>query len=476
MASFPPVDLWEWQEQDVTKFEDVEAVLWAWDMGTGKTRSAIERDRRIRLANDPKAPTLVVAPLATHGAWVQNFHEHTPLTAVSVDTKARHKLLQTKAHVYIVHWEALRLMPSLQQVKWQHVIADEAHKAKNRKSAMARNLKRIKPIPAPWKTALTGSPVTSKPHDFWSVLNWLYPMKYTSFWRFYKQYVDYEVVYPQGFHKVLGIIPGREKQFLAEINRFYSRHLKRDQCCEHHPNGVMPWLPDAPRYERIYVELKPEQRKAYDQMNKDMLAWVGEHENEPVSAPAVIAKLARLQQFALAYVQPKYDENDEFIGYKMTEPSSKLDAVIELMEDNPEEPMVICSQWKQPLYLLGERLKAKGITYGFYSGDNAKTRDSVDKAEFIAGKRQHLLMVITAGGVGVDGLQDRCNTIVFLDRDWSPMINRQTEDRLDRGGQLKQVVVYDIESINTVDRGRHQHLVKQWDWIRRMLGDTKVAA
>ena len=45
-----------------------------------------------------------------------------------------------------------------------------------------------------------------------------------------------------------------------------------------------------------------------------------------------------------------------------------------------------------------------------------------------------LIGTIGAMGTGVDELQYVCSNVVFLDRDWTPGINEQAEDRVNRSG------------------------------------------
>ncbi|TXH55540.1 MAG: DEAD/DEAH box helicase [Desulfurellales bacterium] len=467
--SWQPFDLWEFQEEDITRFEDEEAILLAWEMGTGKSPAAMERDRRIRMRFDLGGKTLLVAPLGTHDKWAEWFREYTPLTVAVIDPKKRTELLRTPAHVYIVHWEVLRLLPSLRDIRWQHIIADECHKAKNHKTIQTKSLKKLR---SDFRTGLSGTPATSKPQDFWSVLNWVKPKLFASRNRFLDEYVEKTEEMVQKGGKLISYPkyggPKNEEQLLKLIQPFYSRHLKKEQCCEHHPEGVMPWLPDK-TYDTIYVDLHPQQRKAYDQMADEMLAWIGAHEDEPVAAPVVISQLARLQQFALGYLT--YDDNGNLT---MAEPSAKLDALMELLDDNPEEQFLVYSQWKAPLFLLGRRLEKAGIPYATYIGNDSKGQRELNKQGFIDGKYRLLLGTIGAGGVGVDGLQTACKTVVFLDRTWSPADNHQAEDRLHRGGQRDVVQVIDIIAKNTVDLGRKQRLEQKWDWIKQLLGDKST--
>jgi SNF2 family DNA or RNA helicase len=243
-----------------------------------------------------------------------------------------------------------------------------------------------------------------------------------------------------------------------EIEPFVVRALKEDSM------DIPPKL-----YREVYVELSAPQRRAYEEMRLEMIAWVGEHEDQALVAPAVIAKLQRLQMLAVGYLE----YNDETGKFAMREPSTKLDAIMQILEDNPDEAFVVFSQFKAPLRLLAKRLEAKNIGYGSFTGDDGQAARSSAKSAFIAGEARVFLSTIKSGGVGVDGLQHRCSNVIFLDRDWSPMINQQAEDRLHRGGQVKHVQVIDIMGRNTVDLGRKQRIEEKWTWIRKLLGDIK---
>lgn len=476
------IDLYPFQIEDVESLQDRRSVLLAWEMGTGKTYAAIEIDLRRRelfaseFPDKRIPPTLVIAPLTTlRSTWETHFHELAPQLSVRViDPKRRESFLQTleaghhaQHDVYIVHWEALRLLIKDQRFNrhWLHVIADEAHRAKNRKAQQTRALKRIRTA---FKTALTGTPVTNKPYDFWSVLNWLYPDQWRSYWRFYESYCDYEIQYPHGYHKFLG--PKNEDDLLDNIRPYYRRHLKRKKCCPHHPEGVQPQLPEK-YYTPIWVDLDPKQRRAYDQMKKDMIAWLeNQSETQPLVAPVAIAQLVRLQQLSAAYATIASESTDTGSAVQLTEPSSKLDALMEIIEDNEGEQIVVFSSFKQLIKLACERLDRAGISYVTITGDVRPDDRHANVAAFQSGEAQILLGTIAAGGEGIT--LTAASVVVFLDRDWSPAKNAQAEDRLHRIGQRDSVQVIDIIARNTVDLGRHQKLELKKEWIRRILGDT----
>jgi SNF2 family DNA or RNA helicase len=452
------VELYDWQQRDVDKLKTLRAGgIWN-EPGTGKTYEGAE------LIRDGDR-SLWIAPLPTLEESVRKMRTMgLDGNIVIIDRKNRNgswnQFIRQPKGIFLAHWETLRLMPELQQVHWDFVIADEVHKAANRKAQQTRALKLIRNVGQ--KYGMSGTPVTGYPDKYWSPLNWLLPHQYRSYWKFYDKYVDYEIIYPQGYHKITG--PKNAEELAAEVAQFSVRHLKDRQCCPEHPNGAMPWIPKK-YYTEVIVDMTPEQARAYKQMLDHMLAWVGEHENEPVAAPVVVAQMMRLQQFAMAYATMDGDH------VHLSEPSSKLDYVMERLEDNPDERVVVWSQFKQAIYLLRERCVRAGIPILLYTGDNRDTRDA-NVVSFASGAARVFAGTISAGGVGLDGLQYGSSTCIFLDRLWSPALNTQAEDRLHRDGQTARVQVIDIMARGTVDRGRAQRLELKWSWIKQLLGDV----
>lgn len=460
------IELYEFQAEDERKLIDQRGRAILSEMGTGKTPLAAHM---LRETIPSKGQALVVAPMQTLQQWERWLNE-VDINTIVVDPKNREWSWQQyqrmkdsqQGSAFLVHWEALRLMPQLAQTLWHERICDEVQKAQNRKAQQTRAIKKIK---STFVNGLSGTPVTSAIDKYWSTLNLLYPREWTTYWGYFKNYVDYEVVYPQGFQKVKGPRLDTLPDLLAKVEPFTVRHLKKEQCCPHHPLGVMPYLPD--KYStKILVDLDPQQRRAYEQMRKEMIAWVGAHELEPVIAPIVVAQLTRLQQFACAYAT--VDENNHV---QLTEPSSKLDAVMEVLEDNPTESIVVFSRFNQLIRLLSARLQRAGIDYVTYTGENRGTREE-DKARFLDGSARVFVGNIAAGGVGLDGLQTVSSTVIFTDRiPGSPALNGQAEDRLWRDGQLNAVQVIDIQARNTLDPGTESQLQLKWSWIKQLLGD-----
>jgi SNF2 family DNA or RNA helicase len=480
------VKLYPFQKEAVDKLESVTSILIADDMGLGKTVEAIALDcrRRRSLQTLQSAnKTLIVAPLSALGSWALHLKMIWPKARVIViNPKRRQDLIDALGdpyHYYVIHWEALRLIKELQDIKWWHIIADEVHKAKNRKAQQTIALWKQR---TKYKTGLSGTPADNAPQDLWSVLHWLYPRTWSSYWRFANYYIKIQVHtlggyclaqgcgqnHKTGFRKIVGV--ANVDELMGELQPYYIRRIKED---------VLEELPDK-YYTQILVDLDPKQRRIYNQMRSDMLAWVGAHEHEPIAAPIVVAQLTRLKQFALSYAGLKVMEKNDASGTPRTytrvcleEPSSKLDAVMDIIQDT-NRPIVVFSESKQIINLLAKRLNRAGISFVVLTGDTSQNDRDRNINLFQSGKIRVFAGTIKAGGIGIT--LTAASTVVFLDRTWNPSQNRQAEDRLHRIGQKDAVHVIDIVARDTVDGGRLQMLKQKWEWLKILLGDIPSQA
>jgi len=508
-AYAPQYTLHAFQEVMVEKALKVPVFMCGDDMGLGKTIEGMEVDRRRRLAAGKQgwhALTLVVTTLSGTDVWTQHYADFLPnIPTYTIDPKNRpafERLVRAgRPGIYIVHWDALRMLPSLKERRWFHIIGDEIHRIKNRKAQTTVHFKRLK---SDFRLAMSGTPGDNKPDDMWSPLNWILPRQFGSYWNFLKYYCEFKRHEEHGYKIITGV---RNVQHFHKLIEPYWIRRRKEQ--------VAKELPEK-QYDIRYVDLYPAQRRAYDQMRKKALAWVGENEDQIVPAPVVVTQLMRLQQFAVSgieveqstkrvrnkhydptkpqveekdvqdwgqYVQHKWGSGKTWVGdnwlyrtlpitiYKMVDPSAKLDYLMDMLKDIDldENPIVVFTQFKRATTLLGERLTKAGIPFGLVTGDVQKSdRDEAVRA-FQAGRTK--VFVGTIGSCRESITLTRSHTIIFIDRAWSPSWNRQAEDRCHRLGQTLSVQVIDLVARNTVDLGRMSKYMLKWTWLQSMFGD-----
>ena len=88
-------------------------------------------------------------------------------------------------------------------------------------------------------------------------------------------------------------------------------------------------------------------------------------------------------------------------------------------------------------------------------------------------KKRVFLGNIQAAGVGLDGLQNVCLNMAFVEFSWSPTDMSQAEDRLHRIGQKNPPNIYYLVAPNTIDEAFIQCLTQRRGDLSRIIDGTK---
>lgn len=445
-----PLIPYPYQERDIEFLVSKDGTgIVATQVGGGKTLIAIEVAKRLNTKTN-----LVIAPKGTHKrAWHRTIIRQIPnadvryINSTPIGVQAFDDLNAGVAGWYLItpeffrrfHWHGVK--PAL-------AVFDEIHRASNRQSKTAKMLHTLK---AQRRLGLSGTIAGNKIEGFWSVLKWIYPeIAGRSFWAWVNQYCKTQTDYFAGV-----VVVGEKKPgiIVSQIPA-YIRHLKRERCCDFHQEGMDADLPNVVSMERV-VQLSAEQKKIYKKMEQDLFVWLGEN---PLVTEVPVATRIRLRQITLGV--PSIDENGQVVFAEDCK-SSKIDELYSIIGDHPEgEPMLILTHSQKFASVVTKRLSKDG--YSAFEWSGVASQKERDKAleEFIAGEIQFIVAVIAAIGEGTDGLQERCSTVVWLSKDDNRLLNEQAAGRLDRQGQKKAVVSYDIIAENTYDEGQLSKLVK----------------
>lgn len=112
-------------------------------------------------------------------------------------------------------------------------------------------------------------------------------------------------------------------------------------------------------------------------------------------------------------------------------------AYLKILLEN-DEPVLVAA-WHRDVYkiLMEELAEFKPV---MYTGSESPAQKEKAKQAFISGETNCFIISLRSG-IGLDGLQQRCNTVVFAELDWSPKVHDQVAGRIDRDGQENQVTV-----------------------------------
>lgn len=499
--------LYPFQRAGVQFLHVAESALLADEMGTGKTIQTIAA-----LEADRLYPALVVCPNTVKLNWEREFAKWAPARRVTVaesGTKAAEESATDVANgiadVLIINWEAIknlsRLAPFgsirletcsncdpnsrkrpaqcqredkiLNLVRWSAVVADEAHRAKDPKSLQTRALWAIGDK-ADHRFALTGTPIANSPEDLWSVMRFVAPNEYPSKWTWIERYAQTTPNIFSGGVEVIGLRDDRR----AELDSFFLPRFRRMTKAQ-----VLPDLPPK-TYVRRDVALSGKQKKAYEQLEKEMLAQV---DGGTLVAENALVAMLRLRQLASAYGEVvstvawegmNLDDQERLsevldTQVRLSEPSSKLDALEEVLDELGERQAVIFAESRQLIELTAARLDLRSDTYGKIAGGVSPEDRENYLTQFRNGELQFMLVVVSAGGEGVDGLQV-ADVAIFLQRPWSAVMNRQAEDRLHRIGQNGQNVLYvDLVATDTVEERVFEALREKEKRLQNVVRDPE---
>lgn len=379
---------------------------------TGKTPTLISL---MKLKKFSKVVLAVPAGLTLN--WEEEWNKwHGEIKAIVIKggKKAREKLyekaLKQEHFVLIISYDTLKaegeienLLKASKTGQIDALAIDEAHLIRNRKSQRTKAVKKLGGY-AKHRYALTGTPSVKDGYDVWSILNFLYPDKFSSYWAFLDRYFEMKKnIFSESKQPTGRYI---RRQELEDTLALMSTNRKRKE--------VMHWLPDK-TYQTIPIELTPKQRKAYNDI-MDTFEYIEDRETI-VSVPSVLAQSVRLRQVCLA---------PSLLGIKA--PSAKEQFLLEWLENNPE-PVIVFSYFTSYLkhleLLIEENLNEWAC---MIHGEMSREQRQQSKEDFQSGKARILLANIKAAGTG--HTLDRAETTIFLDKEWNPTDNIQAEDRM----------------------------------------------
>lgn len=423
---------------DACANDESDALLLAGELGTGKTVTAVEV-MKVRSAQR----VLVILPKNTRGfhkpghateydGWIGTLRRQ-GYDGPIVKAEKRSDILDNDGPVVmLIGREFVHLCQKETKteagIDWAKVepfdmvIYDECHRVSNRKSEAFATVKRIR---TDYKVGLSATPAGNRFDGMWAVCRWLWPTHTDiiprSYWSWRYDWCREEEVYvarDETRKVVVGEkVPG---EFVKTLPNYHRMERKR-----------------MAQFSRMYVELGSRQRKVYDQMARDMLAWL---DDNPLVAKLPIVKRIRLREISLAV--PSLTEDDE-VFFEPNAQSAAIDSVKEFL-GGVDGGVLMLTHSKRFATMAAKRLGAE-----LWTGDTPDHERDRIKAEFMAGRVTRILATIEAIAEGVDGLQHRGRTVIFFSRSDNRLMNEQVIGRFDRRGQEEPVDVIDVIPVDT---------------------------
>ncbi|AUZ86731.1 hypothetical protein CVO76_03050 [Arthrobacter agilis] len=397
------------------------------DMGLGKTLQALALMTYAKESRGLDAPFLVVAPTSVVPNWSNEAHRFAPgLRVVAInDTQGASGVPIREqvgdADIVITSYTLFRLdFPAYQDLPWSGLVLDEAQFVKNRASKVHQA---AKDFDAPFKLAITGTPMENNLMELWSLFNIVAPGLFPSARKFTEDYRT-------PIEKI-----GDNRPLVRLRKRIRPLMMRRTK------EAVASDLP--PKQEQVLeVELHPEHRHIYETyLQRERQKLLGLIEDMNRNRMIVFRSLTLLRMLSLdaSLVDPEHE------GV----PSAKLEVLFENLDGILAEGhrALVFSQFTSYLKKAAEQLDARGIEYAYLDGSTRSRGEVIDS--FKDGKAPVFLISLKAGGFGLNLTEaDYC---FLLDPWWNPASEAQAVDRTHRIGQTKNVMVYRMVSKGTIE-------------------------
>lgn len=390
------------------------------EMGTGKTRVALELIKT-RLEKGRIDHALWLCPCSVKETLKRDIIKHTGNECSEFITI---RGIETLSSSVKTNLELLELV----EKKKCYLIVDESNMIKNHKAKRTQNIIRLGKS-CKYKLILNGTPLSRNEADLysqWYVLDWRI-LGYKSYWSFAANHIELDDT--GRIRKCLNT------DYLVEKIAPYSYQVKKSECLDLPPKT----------YDTEYYKLTYEQDEHYSNVADELLFKVDEMK------PHTIYRLfTGLQNVISGYRVDTNGENLEstlFFSDPLDNP--RIQCLLNII-DRLEEKAIIFCKYTDEINIIVDIINKK---YGediavAFNGElnNKKRQKNLDK--FIKNTR----FLVANKQCGAYGLNLQfCSYIIYYSNDWDYGTRIQSEDRVHRIGQNKNVHIVDICAEYTLD-------------------------
>ena len=425
------------QKESIQKLVENKKFILADDMGLGKTTSTI-----IAALESGAKKILIICPATLKINWKREIENYTNRSIYIAEGKN----FSTEHDFVIINYDILKNFHDIKKkndseifrANFDLVVVDEAHYIKNAQAQRTKLINDIvKKVDRLW--LLTGTPMTSRPIDYYNLLNlvdspvaknWMaYVIRYCSGYQF-----------KVGAKKVWNVMGASNLEELRErTSSTILRRLKED-------------VLDLPEkiITPVYLRLKS---KNYEELMGEYYNWYEKNPEESKSITVQFTKLTKVRQVIA----------DE-----------KISQTIEIAENIIEQGkkvLVFCNFTDS----LNKIIEHFGKIAVKVDGSMSKLERQISVDNFQENEKIKILVGnIKAAGVGLT--LTAAEAVIMNDLSFLPSDHSQAEDRAYRYGQKNNVLVYYPIYENTIEAIIYDILNNKKQIIATVMGDNTNTA
>jgi SNF2 family DNA or RNA helicase len=353
-----------------------------------------------------------------------------------------------------------------QEIVWDLLIVDEAHKLKDKETVRWKFVDQIK------KKRFLILTATPFQNDLLELYNLLHLLK-------------------RGH---LGTIKEFQKQFMFKGNKRHplnprdlKRKLEEVMIRRKRSETGIVYKKRIPKI--VAVEMTPEEKEIYrdiqELLKTKYFTCQGGEINASLIIYAILPKITSSSRSAMESLQriaedQKYHSdtrdfaNSILNKYKNLKKDSKIEKLIEIVEsilkEDPKDKILIYTKHPTTLRYIVEKLKPYNLkVLEFMGGLNREEKTEIIKS--FKGESQVLISTET----GCEGLNFQfCRNIINYDLPWNPMSVEQRIGRIDRIGQMRDMNIFSLATKDTMEEHIVDLIINKMCCIGLVIGELPI--
>lgn len=429
--------------------------------GLGKTLQVIYLAEELKAQENYEHCLILCGINSLKNNWKKEIHKHSDESCIIIGEKINSKgkisyssirdraeQLYNKIDEFfvILNVESLRdnlIIDAIRNSKnnFDLICFDEVHRAKSPTSQQGKNLLKLSQV-GKRHIGMTGTLLLNSPLDAFVPLKFI--GKENSTWTNFK---NFYCVYEQRFGHNQIVAYKNINVLKEEID---SCSLRRDKSILNLPPKTI--IPE-------FIDMDQSQQKFYENI---MDGIVDEVDKVSINTTNLLGMITRLRQ---ATSSPSVLTSSEIVP-------TKIERAIDLVEEiiSNGEKVVIFSYFKEPLYLLADKLKQYKPLIGTGDLDDKVVSDNIDKFQ---NDSDYKVFLGTVQKVGTGQTLTAATYMIHLDTSWTWADFDQACDRIWRIGSDKPVIIYNLICNGTIDE-RVWNLLNRKKNISEYMIDGKV--